>query len=65
MRGRGGGVRVWEVLEVGGEVCRDGGGVGDQEMEDMRSEERVPGTKVQTQCIITCAALSQQRALHM
>ena len=54
-----------EVLEVGGEVCWDGGGVGDQEMEDMRSEERVPSTKVQMQCFVTCAALSQQRARHM
>jgi hypothetical protein len=40
-RGRVGGVRGWEVLEVGGEVCWDGCGVGDQEMEDVRSEERV------------------------
>ena len=55
----------WEVLEVGGEVCWDSGGVGDQKMEDVRSEERVPYTKVQTQCVITCATLSQRRTRHM
>lgn len=41
----------WEVLDAGGEVCRDGCGVGDQEMENVRSEERIVFTKVQTHII--------------
>ena len=53
-RVRGGGEGSWEVLGVSSEVCGDGSGVGDQEMESMRSEQRIFSAEIQTQ--VACAA---------
>ena len=42
-----------EVVNVSGEACRDGRGVGDQEMEDVSSEESIFTTKVQGHILCT------------
>ena len=45
-------------MDVSGEVCRDGCGVGDQEVESVGSEQSIVCTILQTQCVVCSAAFT-------
>ena len=46
------------MVDVSGEVCRDGCGVGDQEVESVGSEQSIVCTILQTQCVVCSAAFT-------